>query len=151
MSDQTTHSTPTDEALEDLSEALEQEESAVEEVAEEVAEQVAEEVATAAETVQEAATEAAEAIEDAVEEATEGHADLTPERHGDEVYDRVMQRLREDGVLPSGAVAEEVSGDSEPVGTAIEEPPPVESREVIAPRREHWWYQPRRIFGRGRN
>lgn len=157
MSDQTNHTeTPTDRAAEEMAQAAEREAEAVEEVAEAVVEEVAGRVAEAGESAQEAATEAAEAIEDAVEARTDAASDLDVSTHGDEVYDRVLARLREDGHIPSGAVAEEIAGEAvdapEVVAEDLEDtvpPPPVRegSREIIHPRREHWWYRPRRIFG----
>lgn len=150
MSDQENH-TPTEEAAHDLEEAAQEEAAAVEEVTDEVVDQVADEVAESAETAEEAAAEVAETIEEAVENATDGHADLTPETHGDEVYDRVLHRLREEGHLPSPAIAEEVSGEAEHAAEVVEEAPAevaAPSHDTIRPTSEHFWYRPRRVFGK---
>lgn len=143
--------TPTEEAAHDLDEAIQEEAAAVEEVTQEVVDDVAEEVAEAAETAAEAAAEVAETVEEAVENATEGHADLSPEVHGDEVYDRVLHRLREEGHIPSPAIAEEVAGDAEHAAEVVEEAPAevaASSHDTIRPTSEHFWYRPRRIFGK---
>lgn len=154
----TDEQTPTEQAIDDLGEAVEQEAAAVEEAVEEVVEEVAEAVADATETATEAATEAAETIEEAVETAVEAAGDLTPEAHGDEVYNRVLQRLREEGHIPSDAVAEEVAGSSievveSPVEEATDAPAaaaatPAVVRDTIRPRSEHPWYRSRKVFGR---
>jgi hypothetical protein len=151
MTTENESNTPTEEAVENLDEAIQEEAAAVEEVTEEVVEEVAEEVADSAETAAEAAAEVAETIEEAVENATEGHADLTPESHGDEVYDRVLHRLREEGHISSPAIAEEVAGEAEHAAEIVEEAPAevaAPSHDTIRPTSEHFWYRPRRIFGK---
>lgn len=154
MSDQENR-TPTEEAVTDLDEAIQEEAEAVEEVTEDVVEDVAEQVADAAETATEAAAEAAQNIEETVAEAVEGHDSLS-DGHVDEVYNRVMHRLQEEGHIPSPAIAEEVAGEAEHAvevadeapEVVVEEAPVPVTRDRIRPTSEHFWYRPRRIFGR---
>ena len=146
MTDESHSNVPTDKAVDDLAKAAEQEATAVEEVVDEVHDTVADTVGGHAETAAEAATEAAEVIEDAVESAVEAAPDLD-ERHAEEVYNRVMQRLEESGVM-SPAVAEEVAGDAEHVveeSAAVPVEAVSDAADTISPTREHWWFRPRKI------
>lgn len=136
--------TPLDEAAEDLAEAAEETEAAVEEAAETAHEAVIEPVAAAGEAAEEAATEASEAVEEAVEEAVSNRPELD-DRHHEEVYNRVLNRLREEGHL-TAAAAEEVAGEAEHVTeTALEAPEAIAAEVPINPVREHWYYRPRKI------
>lgn len=155
----TENATPTDEALENLGEAAAREEEAATEVVEEVVEEVAEEVAAATETATEAAAEAAETVEETVEEAVEAATDLDVDAHGEAVYNRVMQRLQEEGHIPTPAIAEEMAGEAEHEVEVVEEAPtetvapvateaPAVARPDTRPVSEHWWYRPRRFLGR---
>lgn len=143
MADQS-HSTPLDEAADSLAEEAEQVDAAVEEAAEVAHDAAIEPVADAGEAAEEAAEEASEAVEEAVEEAVSNRPELD-DRHHEEVYNRVLNRLREEGHL-TAAAAEEVAGEAEHVTEqALEAPEAIVAEAPINPVREHWYYRPRRI------
>lgn len=147
MSDQ---NTPLDDAAEHAAEAVEQVESAVSDAVEEIVEAVAEPVAEASTTATEAATEAATEIEDQVETVVTGAAEI-PNEMMDEVYSRVMQRLRDDGHISSAPMVEEIAGEAENVAESAVAAPEVvvdSVSDTIAPRREHWYTRPRKFMGR---